>query len=126
MRYVQLVSPVLELSSVNGLHPTSGLAGYPAHDWFAPAGSIVIAPATGVVARLSGHPVGSGPRNGPHGAYGLSIYITDALGQSWFITHCASVEVRRGQRVRQGQRIGRVASWAPLSTPSHVHLGVKS
>jgi murein DD-endopeptidase MepM/ murein hydrolase activator NlpD len=116
--------PVASLTSEGGLHPTMGLDGYPAHDYFAPAGSAAVAPVTGKVVKLSGHDPSQGPVAGPHGPLGWSVYIRGADGRTYYLTHMGSRTVKVGQTVRQGQQIGTVANYAKYGTPSHIHMGV--
>lgn len=112
--------------SVSGLHDTLGLAGYPARDFFAPAGTLVVAPEAGTIVKLSGHDPSQSPSN-PHGAYGLSEYLKGAAsGTLYFITHLGSQNVKLGQSVVQGQPIGTVADFMQATngiTPDHVHIG---
>lgn len=122
---VQLVSPVLELSSVSTQHPTAGLAGYPAHDWFAPAGSVVVSPADGIVSKLSGHDPADGPLSS-HGAFGWSVYVSTVAGVDYYLTHLATRFVTLHARVVRGQRLGTVAPWHLHGLPDHVHMGVKT
>jgi hypothetical protein len=108
---VQLTSPVLELASVSTRHETAGLAHFPAHDWYAPAGS--------------GHDPALGPL-APHGPFGWSIYVTTAAGVVYYLTHLATRNVVLHSRVARGQRIGSVAPWHLHGLPDHVHMGVSS
>jgi murein DD-endopeptidase MepM/ murein hydrolase activator NlpD len=110
--------------SEGGLHETSGLPGYPAHDLFAPAGTHAVAPVSGTVIRLSGHDPAQGPTQGPHGPLGYSVYIKGDDGKTYFLTHMGSRNVKPGQKVRQGQIIGTVANYDKYGTPSHIHEGV--
>lgn len=123
---VQLVSPVRQLLSVSTQHETAGLPGFPAHDWFAPARTAVVSPAAGVVSKLSGHSVAEGLIDGPHGPYGLSVYVQSADGSIWYLTHLAQRLVALGERVQRGELLGTVALWPHNVTPPHVHLGVHS
>lgn len=118
--------PVADLSSVGGLHPTEGLNGYPAHDYFAPAGSPVVAPITGTVIKLSGHDPALGPIEGPHGPLGWSVYIKGADGRTYYLTHLGSRDVKVGEKLHTGEPIGTVADYAKYGTPSHVHQGVSA
>jgi murein DD-endopeptidase MepM/ murein hydrolase activator NlpD len=101
-----------------------GLAGYPAHDFFAPSGSHAVAPVSGTVVKLSGHDPSQGPTSGPHGPLGWSVYIRGSDGKTYYLTHMGARNVKVGQRVRQGQIIGTVADYAKYGTPSHIHMGV--
>lgn len=117
-------TPVVDLTRIGGEHPTEGLAGYPAKDYFAPSGSPVAAPITGKVIKLSGHDPSMGPIEGPHGPLGWSVYIQGNDGHIYYLTHMGSRNVRIGETVKAGQRIGTVADYARYGTPSHIHMGV--
>jgi hypothetical protein len=103
-------------------HQTAGLPGYPAVDVFADPDTVVLAPEDGVVDRLSGRDPRQGGTSG--GPYGWSIYLTAASGR-YFMTHFNSRDVRLGQRVERGQRIGTVCDSAVSGKPntSHIHQG---
>jgi len=113
-------------TSVGGEHPTAGLAGYPAYDYFAKAGSETVAPATGKVVKLSGHDPSAGPTEGPHGPFGWSVYIQGDDGRVYYMTHMGSRSVQLGQQVKAGQQIGTVGDYAKYGTPSHIHMGVSA
>lgn len=123
---MQLTSPVDGLTTVGPEHPTAGLPGYPAHDWFAPTGSPVLSPVAGTVVRLSGHDPREGPVDGPHGPFGWSVYIDGVDGRSYYLTHLQTRTVRVGSKVKRGDEIGRVGDYSRYGTPSHVHLGIRS
>lgn len=110
--------------SVGGLHETAGLAGYPAHDFMAPAGTHAVAPVSGKVVRLSGHDPANGPTNGPHGPFGYSLYIQGTDGKTYYLTHMGSRDVKAGQTVKQGQIIGTVGDYAKWGGADHIHMGV--
>lgn len=116
--------PVVDLSSIGAEHPTMGLDGYPAYDYFAPSGSAVVAPVSGRVVRLSGHDPRLGPSQGPHGPLGWSVYIQAADGSTYYLTHMGSRNVEEGETLHAGQIIGTVADYARYGTPSHIHMGV--
>ncbi len=115
-------SPVPGIAPHAATHETAGLAGYPAYDYMAPAGTRVVAPVDGTISRLSG----KDPRLGgpPGGALGYSIYIAGSNGRSYFLTHIDRVSVRQGQRVRQGEQIAVVAAGPPSWSSPHVHMGI--
>jgi len=117
-------SPVAHMTSEGGQHPTAGLAGYPARDYFAKPGTAAVAPVNGTVVRLSGHDPAQGPTQGPHGPLGYSVYIKGDDGHMYFLTHMGKRNVKPGQRVRSGQKIGTVANYDKYGTPSHIHMGV--
>lgn len=110
--------------SVGGLHETAGLAGFPAHDYMAPAGSHAVAPVSGTVVKLSGHDPKNGPTNGPHGPFGYSLYIKGTDGKTYYLTHMGSRTVKAGQKVEQGQVIGTVGNYAKWGGADHIHQGV--
>lgn len=111
-------------SSVGGEHPTAGLAGFPAHDYFAKAGALVVAPVGGTIVKLSGHDPQQGPTEGPHGPFGWSVYIKGTDGRTYFLTHLGSRTVQVGQTIKAGAALGTVGNYAKYGTPSHVHMGV--
>lgn len=107
--------------SYGGIHPTDGLPGYPAIDFFAPAGTRVLAPEAGTIHKLSG----TDPSLGPHGTgkvFGFSEYLLGASGTDYFITHLGST-AKLDQSVVAGQVIGTVADFDKYGTPSHAHIG---
>jgi murein DD-endopeptidase MepM/ murein hydrolase activator NlpD len=116
--------PVIGGTSVGGEHETMGLPGYPAHDYFAKAGSTAVAPVSGKVVKLSGHDPKNGPTQGPHGPLGWSVYIQGTDGKTYFLTHMGSRTVKVGQKVTAGAKIGTVANYDKYGTPSHIHMGV--
>lgn len=105
-------------------HQTDGLPGYPAIDVFAHGGTVALAPATGTIERLSGHPVT--PTTKPGGPYGLSCYLKRSAGGVYFLTHFATLRVHVGQQITHGQPLGTIADYARATggvTPSHIHEG---
>jgi len=103
-------------------HPTSGLAGYPAFDYMARAGTPTVAPVSGKVVRLSGRDPSAG--GAPGGPLGYSIYLQGTNGKRYFLTHLDNVSVKVGDNVRQGQQIAVVANGPPSWSSPHVHMGV--
>ncbi|HUP37579.1 MAG TPA: M23 family metallopeptidase [Candidatus Limnocylindria bacterium] len=96
------------------LHPVLG--GYRPHlavDYGAPTGTPVRAVADGVVTQA-----------GWNGGYGLSIMVRHARGYETMYNHLSRIAVRRGERVRQRQVIGRVGSTG-LSTGPHLDYRVR-
>jgi murein DD-endopeptidase MepM/ murein hydrolase activator NlpD len=115
-------SPVPGQKPHSATHQTSGLPGYPAYDYMAPAGTVTVSPVTGRITRLSGRDPSQG--GSPGGPLGYSIYVQGG-GHSYYLTHLDDVAVKLGQRVRQGQRIARVASGPASWSSPHVHMGVR-
>lgn len=117
--------PVPDGTTIGPLHQTEGLPGYPAHDYFAPAGSPVAAPITGKIVKLSGHDPAMGPIDGPHGPLGWSVYIQGSDGKTYYLTHMGTRDgLKIGQTIKAGQTIGTVANYNKYGTPSHIHMGV--
>lgn len=115
-------SPVPGIPPHAATHETGGLAGFPAYDYMAPAGTTVVAPVDGVITRLSGKdPSLGGP---PGGALGYSIYLDGSNGKRYFLTHLDKLTVRVNQSVRQGQKIAVVANGPASWSSPHVHMGV--
>jgi murein DD-endopeptidase MepM/ murein hydrolase activator NlpD len=77
-------------------------------DYAAPAGAPVHAAANGVVVLA-----------GWHGGYGKAVKLRHANGYETLYGHLSRIEVRRGQRVAQGDRIGAVGSTG-LATGPHL------
>lgn len=117
-------SPVTRGTGKGGLHETAGLPGYPAYDWFAPAGSPCVAPVAGRIRRFSGHDPKLGAVGGSGGPLGWTIYLAGDDGNDYFITHMGSRTVAVGQRVAQGQTIGTVANYHSFGRADHIHMGV--
>lgn len=115
-------SPVPGIPPHAATHQTSGLPGYPAYDYMAPAGTTVVAPVDGSVTRLSGKDPSLG--GSPGGPLGYSIYIAGRNGSSYYLTHLDKVSVRAGQAVKQGQPIAVVANGPASWSSPHVHMGV--
>jgi murein DD-endopeptidase MepM/ murein hydrolase activator NlpD len=97
------------------LHPVLG-------SWLMHAGKDLAAPeGTPVVAALSGQVVSSGLAGG----YCLAIEVEhDRPRRRTLYGHLSELYVREGQRVRQGEVIGRVGSTG-LSTGPHLHFELR-
>ena len=83
-------------------------------DFAAPTGTPVTASAEGEVVRTGYEPSG----------YGRFIEVEHANGMRTFYAHLSRVDVRRGDRVLRGERIGRVGSTG-YSTGPHLHFEVR-
>lgn len=118
--------PVTKLTRTGEPHETAGLSGYPARDYFAPAGSPVVAPVAGKILRFSGHDPANGPTDGVHGPFGYSIYLQGDDGKTYYLTHLGSRTCRVGEHVSQGQQIGTVGDYARWGGADHVHMGIHS
>ncbi len=97
------------------LHPVLG-------SWLMHAGKDLAAPeGTPVVAALSGRVVSSGLAGG----YGLAIEVEhDNPRRRTLYGHLSELYVKAGERVRQGEVIGRVGSTG-LSTGPHLHFELR-
>ena len=82
-------------------------------DFAAPSGTPVRSVGSGVVTAA-----------GNAGGYGLLVRIRHDGGYDSGYAHLSKIQVRRGQRVKQGETIGRVGSTG-LSTGPHCHYELK-
>jgi murein DD-endopeptidase MepM/ murein hydrolase activator NlpD len=99
-----------------GAPSAGGQRYHAAKDWFAPAGSSVFSVESGVVVEVS-------PSRGMSGqVYGGVVKIQTADGRVWVFRHVVPGSVRRGQRVKAGQRIARISPWTGGSTHAHIEL----
>lgn len=80
-----------------------------------PIGTTVLAPVSGTVVRVSGSWAGGGGR---FDGYGITVRGAD--GNEFFLKHLSASSVHEGERVVQGQPIGK--SGAGNGVP-HLHLG---
>ncbi len=95
-------------------HPIlGGLRPHLAVDYGAPTGTPVRAVADGTVTRA-----------GWHGGNGLTVTLRHARGYETMYNHLSKIDVRRGERVRQRQVIGKVGSTG-LSTGPHLDYRVR-
>jgi RHS repeat-associated protein len=120
----ELVHPIARgfAHSETGIHPTSGLPGYPAIDFLARGGTPVLAVQSGTVRRHSGRNPASGVVSGS--VFGWSLYLRADSGSDFFYTHLGDRRTRENQRVRAGQVIGSIGHWPRDPARSHVHVGV--
>jgi len=111
-------------TTINSTHSTSGLAGFPAFDFMAPAGTPVYAPADGLIDPQ--RPYGWLERQDPTAGFGGSrLYLKGANGRVYYIAHMArNLVAKPGDRVRKGQLIGYVWDWEGTGN-THVHMGVR-
>jgi len=107
----------------NAVHETAGLPGYLASDFFAAAGTVVLAVESGRIHKLSGHDPADGPTNGIHGPFGWSIYLLGEDGTDFYYTHLGTRRVTLGQHVVLGQIIGTVGDYARWGGVNHTHIG---
>jgi hypothetical protein len=84
-------------------------------DIFAPKGTPVVAPTSGIITRVATGGLG-----------GKVIWMNDTKRRhSYYFAHLDSQHVRSGARVRQGDTLGTVGNTGNARyTPSHLHFGV--
>ncbi|MFN7003097.1 MAG: DUF5930 domain-containing protein [Roseinatronobacter sp.] len=82
-------------------------------DWAGPRGTPILASADGVVKQA-----------GRQGGYGNLVIIEHAFGIETYYAHLNSIDVRPGQRVSRGQRIGGMGTTG-ASTGVHLHYEVR-
>lgn len=116
--------PVARPISAGGIRQTSGF-GMRRHpltgrntmhngvDWAGPRGTAIHATADGVVKRA-----------GRQGGYGNLVVIQHDFGLETYYAHLNSIDVRVGQRVSRGQRIGGMGTTG-ASTGVHLHYEVR-
>jgi len=101
---------------INGGVRTQGLHGYNAVDLASPAGTPIVAAASGQVIISKNY--------GWNGGYGNYVVIKHGNGTQTLYSHNARNSVKVGQRVVQGQVVGYVGSTGK-STGNHVHFEVR-
>jgi peptidoglycan LD-endopeptidase LytH len=85
-------------------------------DLLAPAGTALVAVASGTITRLS---------NLDRGRGGISLWLRDRRGTAFYYAHNQLNLVRLGQRVRAGQVIARVGSTGNArGGPPHLHFQI--
>ncbi len=82
-------------------------------DFAGPSGTPILATSDGVVKQA-----------GWHGGYGNAVIIEHAFGIETLYAHLSSVDVREGQRVSRGDRIGGMGTTG-RSTGVHLHYEVR-
>lgn len=106
------------------LHESGGLSRNWALDFMAAGGSPVLSPVDATVARWSGHSPSEGEL--PGAVFGWTMYLEDAAGYVYFLTHLGRRFAKVGSHVCRGQRIALVGHWPADPGRSHLHLGVTS
>ncbi len=95
---------------------TQGIHGHNGIDLAAPAGNTIYAAAAGTVIVSA--------NSGWNGGYGNYVVIAHANGTQTLYSHAQSVSVSVGDKVTQGQVIGKVGSTGK-STGAHLHFEVR-
>ena len=120
------------ITFVTGLHPTSGLAGFPARDYGGlagnPVGALVRAPFSGCVPR--NRPWGWLPYQSPNEGFGgARVYLTRTkTGQTAYLSHLGNpsyggIFLKPGECFRQGDPVGHLWSWPGNPGRTHTHMG---
>lgn len=105
-------------TSHRSTHPTSGLGGYPAVDYFAKPGTPVKAPENGAITRVQGSATTAG------GTYGFGVYFDGyETGNGYFIKHL--INPGRPGNYKRGDVIGYVSPWADNPNAAHAHVGIR-
>ena len=90
-----------------------------AWDIFAPAGSVVNSYTNGKVVKVKP----SGKKSGK--IYGTQVSITGSDGYpDIFYTHLKNVDLKNGDIVKVGDKIGEVSEWTTNPKSTHVHIGL--
>ena len=115
LRRAYLASPVAftRISSVMGMrfHPVhQTMKAHNGVDYAAPTGTMVRSVADGVVQKA-----------GIQGGYGQVIEISHRNGHSTLYAHLSKIDVKKGQPIQQGQRIGAVGATGTATGP-HLHF----
>jgi murein DD-endopeptidase MepM/ murein hydrolase activator NlpD len=85
-------------------------------DLLAPAGTPLVAVASGRISRLS---------NLDRGRGGISLWLRDRRGTAYYYAHNQHNQVHRGQQVRAGQLLARVgATGNARGGPPHLHFQI--
>lgn len=102
---------------VNGGRLTQGLHGHNGVDIGAPSGTAIFAAAGGtvIIAR---------DNDGWNGGYGNYVVVKHSNGTQTLYAHMSSVLANVGQKIGQGETIGRVGSTGE-STGNHLHFEVR-
>lgn len=110
------VAASVRMTSPYGMrrHPVSGRTKmHTGIDWAAPRGTPILSTADGVVKRA-----------GRMSGYGNIVIVQHDFGLETYYAHLNSIDVRDGQRVSRGQKIGGMGTTG-VSTGVHLHYEVR-
>jgi murein DD-endopeptidase MepM/ murein hydrolase activator NlpD len=113
---VTLIKPITSsytITSRVGGRILNGYENHPGLDIACPTGTAIKAAADGIVTRA-----------GWYGGYGKCIIVQSTSSLNIIYGHCSSLNVTVGQRVAQGQIIGKVGSTG-YSTGPHLHFEMR-
>ncbi|MEU6097577.1 M23 family metallopeptidase [Streptomyces sp. NPDC047079] len=118
---VTWVGPVKQYGLTAGFRQAGGMwrAGHTGQDFAVPSGTPVGVVHTGVVVKAGGNGAGDGP------AYGNAVVVKHPGGTYSQYAHLSRIDVRVGQAVATGQRIGLVGSTGNASGP-HLHFEIRT
>jgi murein DD-endopeptidase MepM/ murein hydrolase activator NlpD len=98
---------------------------YPATDVFAARGCVVVSPVDGRIDEVSTTDTWNSSTNRAADRGGLSFSVVGVDGVRYYGSHLQTVEVRPGQQVRAGQRVGTVGNTGNArGIATHVHFGI--
>lgn len=100
---------------------------YPATDVFAACGSVAVSPVDGAVLELSSRDRWDPATDRGADRGGLFVSVEGDDGVRYYLSHFARLVpgLRGGDRLRAGERIGRVGrTGSARGTPCHVHVGL--
>lgn len=103
------------ITDPEGAPASDGRRYHAGKDWFAPAGTPVLAPLAGVVVEARRDRRKTGQR------FGGTVKIEDGRGRVWVFRHVTPF-VTLGERVRRGALVAAVAEWR--DGPAHAHIEV--
>ncbi|MDT0463827.1 M23 family metallopeptidase [Streptomyces gibsoniae] len=114
------VGPVRQYGLTAGFGRAGGMwrAGHSGQDFAVPSGTRVVAVHTGTVVKAGGNGAGDGS------AYGNAVVLRHADGTYSQYAHLSRIDVRPGQSVTTGQRIGLSGSTGNSSGP-HLHFEIR-
>lgn len=115
-----IINPAAQTTSFSdtmGAARDGGVRAHKGTDIFAPEGSPAVAPIGGEIA-VSGDSGGKG---------GIRVWIRGDDGRAHYLAHLKSADVKKGQRIEQGQQIGTVGRTGNAkSTPAHIHYSINA
>ncbi|MGV9242730.1 M23 family metallopeptidase [Streptomyces sp. NPDC003710] len=117
---VTWVGPVKQYGLTAGFRQAGGMwrAGHTGQDFAVPSGTRVVAVHAGTVVKAGGDGAGDGS------AYGNAVVVKHPGGTYSQYAHLSRIDVRAGQSVTTGQRIGLSGSTGNSNGP-HLHFEIR-